>query len=159
MKALEADGPVPGPALSSSPPGALAMAVLVAASFAAVDIGAGMPSSRSLMSPHDYADARRAIESGVRLALAECRELQGRDREACRARARGDERVLKAELDATYTGAVNGGINVELARARARFDVARARCAGLAASELGDCLKGARLDRERWVAEVRPSPT
>ena len=159
MKALEADGPVPGPALSSPSPGMLAMAVLVAASLAAVDIGAGMPSSPSLMSASDYSEARRAIESEARLALAECRELQGRDREACRVRARADERVMKAELDAAYTGAVNGGLKVELARARARFEVARARCAGLAATEVGDCLKGARAERARWVAEARPSPT
>ena len=159
MKALEANGPVPGPALPSSSPGAFAMAVLVAASLAAVDIGAGMPSSPSLMSTNDYAEARRGIESGVRLALAECRALQGRDREACRVRARADERVMKAELDATYTGAVNGGIKVELARARARFEVARASCAGLAAADLGSCLKNARAERARWVAETRPSPT
>ncbi|HET9652683.1 MAG TPA: hypothetical protein VFP36_10845, partial [Usitatibacter sp.] len=73
-----------------------------AASAAALGIGAAVDAPRSLMSREDFQDARRGVEAATRGALAECRTQDGVAREICRARARGDERVKMAELQARY---------------------------------------------------------
>ena len=97
-------------------------------SAAAMGIGAAVDAPRSLMSPSDYGDARRAIESDSRLALAKCREDEGQARDICRVEARADERVRKAELEARYRGTVGAAADAKLARAKAKYDVARVRC-------------------------------
>lgn len=137
MKAFEADGPVFRPAPSSSRRGlgrgafhGLLFASLLAAAMAA-GIGAGMESPRTLMTPHDYVEARKALEAETRFALGECRKLEGLEKLVCRAQARGEDRVRKAQLEARYRGTVAAEAHVDAARAKARYELARAKRASI----------------------------
>ena len=69
-------------------------------SATAFGIGAAVDSPRSLMSPIDYGAAKKAIESDERLAISGCRELDGREKDVCKAEARANERIRKADLEA-----------------------------------------------------------
>ena len=91
---------------------------LLIASVAAVGIGANLDSPRSLMTRHDYAEGKRVVEAQWRLALAQCRELEGTRKSQCRTLARADDQVRKAELELRYLGTVNAESDARAARAR-----------------------------------------
>lgn len=132
-----------------------AAAILI--SLTALGIGATVDSPRSLMSLQDYQEARRALEAESRVALARCRAFEGAQKEVCRAQARGEDRVGRAELEARYRGTVAAEADVGLARARTRYEVARARCSERADADRGACLTAARAEKARALAEARPA--
>ena len=134
-------------------------AFAVVISLTALGIGASVDSPRTLMSRADYDQARRMIEAEARTAIAQCRPLEGRDKDVCKAQARGEERVGKAELDARYRGTVAAESDARLARAKAQYEVARAGCADRSGEERGACLKAARAEKARALADARPSAT
>ena len=93
----------------------------------AIGIGA-TESPRSLISQNEYLEARRGLDSEARLALATCRAVEGPEKGICRATARGEDRVRRAELEARYRGTVGAEVQIAEARARMRFEVAKAAC-------------------------------
>jgi len=106
-------------------------AVLVGAlivSAGAVGLSAAVDSPRSLMDRNEYLQSKKAIEADSRLNLSKCRDVEGAARELCRAEGRADERTRKAELEASYRGTVAAAEDARLERAKARYDVARAKC-------------------------------
>jgi hypothetical protein len=128
-------------------------------SAAAFSLSFAVDTPRTLMSRADYVLARQAIESQVRAALGRCRAVEAAARGVCRAQARADERVQKAQLNARYHGTVAAAADVRLARAKASFDVARARCNVLGSSERLQCLQSARASETRMIASARPAAT
>jgi len=132
---------------------------LLVASVAAVGIGASLESPRSLMTRQDYADARQVMDSQTRSALAQCRPLEGAAKTLCRATANADERIRRAELEARYRGTVESESEVRLAKVRAAFDVARARCNERMGEARSVCLTSARTERARALADARASTT
>jgi hypothetical protein len=91
---------------------------LLIASVAAVGIGASLDSPRSLMTRHDYTEARKAIDAETRQALSQCRALEADQRATCRTIARADDRVRKADLEARYRGTVDAESDLQAAKAR-----------------------------------------
>jgi hypothetical protein len=132
---------------------------LFAASAAALGISAAVDTPRTLMSRDDYQDARRGIETSTRAALAQCRSLDALPRDICKAQARADERVRKAELQARYHGTVQAAGEVELAKARAHYDVARAKCGARLADDRLECLRAAREERTREMTQAKMGAT
>lgn len=126
-------------------------------SAAAMGISSAVDAPRSLMAPSDYAEAKRAIETEARLALAKCHD-DGHARDVCRAEARADERVRKADLEARYRGTVGAAADAKLARAKAKYDVARVRCGIEHGEDRLACLKAARAEKTRALAESKGSP-
>src|SRR5688500_18319066 len=98
MTAISVDGPAAVPARFSSFRALVLDAALT--SLAAMAIGAALEPSRALMTRQDYVQALKRIEADTRMALAHCRELQDSARTICRTRARGQDRIGKAELEA-----------------------------------------------------------
>ena len=97
----------------------IAGAILVSAT--ALGIGAAVDSPRSLMSPVDFGAAKKAIEAESHAAMSKCRELdsQGLDsqgKDLCKAEAKADERIRKADLEAQYRGTVAAATDAKLAR-------------------------------------------
>lgn len=128
-------------------------------SAAAFGIGSQMDSQPSLMSRADYAAGRQAIESETRQAVGRCRSLDGQAREMCKAQARAEERVKKADLTARYLGTVTAHEEAKLARVRAEYDLARVKCGVESGAQRGECLTAARAVKVRAIAEARPATT
>jgi hypothetical protein len=120
----------------------------VVLSLAALGISASMDMPSTLMSPANYEQLRRAIEADTRSALAHCRDASGIERQICRAEVRAVDRVKKADLQATYLGTVNAQQDARLARARAAYEVAKARCGAQPGEARIGCLRNARANRE-----------
>jgi hypothetical protein len=128
-------------------------------SVTAFGISAAVDSPRSLMAPTDYSAARKAIEADAHAAASKCRDLESAARELCKAEARADERVRKAELEAQYRGTVTAAAEVRLAKAKAEYDVAKARCADHRGEEKVSCLRSARAERGRALEAAKPAST
>jgi hypothetical protein len=101
------------------------------------------------MSPADYSVAKRAIESDMHAALSKCRDQEGQARDICKAEARADERVRKADLEARYRGTVAAAADARLARAKAQFDIAKVRCGDQRGDEKLSCLRSARAEKAK----------
>lgn len=128
-------------------------------SVTAFGISAAVDSPRSLMAPTDYSAARKAIEADAHAAASKCRDLESAARDLCKAEARADERVRKAELEAQYRGTVTAAAEVKLAKAKAEYDVAKARCADHRGEEKVSCLRSARAERGRALEAAKPAST
>ncbi len=128
-------------------------------SAAAFGISSHVDSKPSLMSRSDYSVGKQEIESESRQAVSRCRSMEGSGRELCKARARAEERVKKADLAARYFGTVAAAEDARLARVRAGYDVAKVQCGALDSDARSQCLVDARSDKARSLAEARPSTT
>ena len=131
----------------------------LAVSATAFGISAAVESPRSLMSPVDFGAAKKAIEADTQAAIALCHDKEGRDKEVCKAEARADERVRKADLEAQYRGTVAAAADAKLARAKAQFEVAKVRCADQAFEEKLSCLRSARAQKAKALAEAKLAST
>jgi hypothetical protein len=135
----------------------LAGALLVSAT--AFGISAAGDSPRSLMSPADYSTAKKAIESDVHASMAKCRDQDGRSRDICKAEARADELVRKADLEAQYRGTVASAAEAKLARAKAQYEVAKTRCADQHGEDRLSCLRTARADKAKALEAAKLAST
>jgi hypothetical protein len=135
----------------------LAGALLVSAT--AFGISTAVDSPRSLMSPSDYSVAKKAIESDVHGAMSKCRDQDGRSRDICKAEARADEMVRKADLEAKYRGTVAAAADARLARAKAQYEVARTRCADERSEDRLSCLRAARSDKAKALEAAKLAST
>jgi hypothetical protein len=115
-------------------------------SLAALGIRASMDMPSTLMSPAVYEGLKREIEAEARLALGHCRDASGHEREICRAEARAEERVKKAELHARYHGTVSAQQEISATRARSGYELATVRCSAHPGEARHDCLRAARAE-------------
>jgi hyperosmotically inducible periplasmic protein len=126
-------------------------------SVATLGIRAAVDTPRTLMSPDIHQQLRRDVEASTRLALAKCRDATGVERDVCKAEARAAERMALADLAVRYHGTHAAQEEAASIRARASFDVAKARCGAKISDARVQCLKEAREERNRMLAESRPA--
>jgi hypothetical protein len=107
------------------------------------------------MSPSDFSTAKKSIESEGRIAVANCRDLEGQARDVCKAEARADELVRKADLEAQYRGTVMAATDARLARAKASYEVAKARCGNERGEDKLSCLRSARSDKAKALEAAK----
>jgi hypothetical protein len=131
----------------------------LAVSATAFGISTAVESPRSLMSPVDYGAAKKAIEAEIRVSLSGCRDKEGLDKEVCKAEARADERVRKADLEAQYRGTVAAAADAKLARAKAQYEVAKVKCSDQRSEDKLSCLKSARAEKAKALAEAKLAST
>ncbi|HEX6633392.1 MAG TPA: hypothetical protein VF038_05455 [Usitatibacter sp.] len=136
-------------------PTSAAMTLAAVAFFAAAGYGlqAAVSSPPTLMSPADYDRALAGIDKNTRTELGRCRALAQSSRDLCRARARAEERIAHADLDARYYGTVQAEARAQDVRARVRFQLARAEC-DARGDERAGCLSQARNEQARALAQL-----
>jgi hypothetical protein len=124
-------------------------------SAAAFGISSAVDSPRTLMSRADYSVARKSIESETRIALGHCRDVDGAPRDVCKAEVRAEERIKRADLDARYHGTVSAAADARLARAKAQYDIAKAKCGVYGSEQKVECLQSARAEKARALADAK----
>ena len=134
----------------------LAGALLVSAT--AFGISAAVD-SRARSCPLRLFGREEAIESDVHAAMSQCRDQDGRSRDICKAEARADEMVRKADLEARYRGTVVSAADARLARAKAQYEVARTRCADERSADRLSCLRAARADKAKALEAAKLAST
>jgi hypothetical protein len=111
------------------------------------------------MSPVDYGAGKRAIEGEIRVSIAKCRDLDGQAKDVCKAEARSDERVRKADLEAQYRGTVAAAADAKLARAKAHYEVAKVKCSDQHGEDKIACLRSARAEKAKALTDAKLAST
>ncbi len=124
-------------------------------SAAAFGISSAVDIPRTLMSRNDYSVAKSAIESESRVAFGACRDLEGIVKDICKTQVRSDLRIQLAELNARYYGTVAAANDARVARARSRYELAKAQCGTHSGSERSECVKLARADKDKALADAK----
>ena len=124
-------------------------------SATALGISAAVDSPRSLMSPVDYGASKKAIEGETHAAISKCRDLESQARDLCKAEAKADERIRKADLEAQYRGTVAAAADAKLARAKAQYDLARAKCSDHRGDEKISCMRQARAEKAKAFSDAK----
>jgi hypothetical protein len=98
------------------------------------------------------------IRSGsidYKTAKANCKTLSANAKDICIAEAKGNENVAKAELEAKRKGTPQAQYEVQVAKAKAAFEVAKEKCDDQKGLEKSACKKQAKADEQRALAEAK----
>lgn len=112
----------------------------------------------SLMSRADARAARAALEVDARAALAACGALEGRAASVCKAQARGEARIRRADLEARYRGTAAAQAEAERARVQALYGIDSARCGYLMVEERTACRLAVRSSRSADMLSAAAPP-
>ncbi|HET7547380.1 MAG TPA: hypothetical protein VFJ86_06405 [Usitatibacter sp.] len=130
---------------------------LAAAAFlgaAGYGLQAAMTTPPTLMSPVDYGRALDALAGSTGAALARCAAAPQDSRALCRARARTEDTIARADLDARYYGTVQAQAQAQDVHARARFELARLECVARG-DDRARCLSQARVEQAKALAAAK----
>jgi len=121
------------------------------ATFAAV-AAAG---SAAAMTKQEYREGNSRIEAAYQAERQKCGSRPGHPSALCVARARGERRVAKAELEAAYKPGPRAYYDAAMARAQATYAVAQLECDDRNGDARQACLGEARQARDRARGEAR----
>lgn len=101
-----------------------------------------------------YQAGKDKIAADYKSASAPCKTMSGNAKDVCMADAKGQERVAKAELEATYKPTEKSRYEVGIAKAEAEYAVAREKCDDLAGPAKDSCVKDAKSARAAAKADA-----
>ena len=124
---------------------ALAIAALCAASgaFAAT------------MSRADYTAAKDRIAADYKADKAACASFSANEKDVCQEKAKGNEKVARAELEHGYSGKPADAIKVSVAKADATYAVAKEMCDDKAGNAKDVCVTEAKATHTKALADAK----
>lgn len=125
--------------------------VIVLAVSLAVSAGAMAQS----MSKDNYKAGKVQIAAEYKSAKAGCASLSGNPNDICVATAKGQEKVARADLEASYKPSPKARYQVRVAQADADYAVAKERCDDLAGNPKDVCIKEAKAAQTSAMADAK----
>ena len=124
---------------------------------AAVLVGALLAGSvlAASMSDADYRGAKERIAAEYKAAAAACDKLRDNARDVCRERAKGQERVARAELEYNRSGEEKDATRLATEKADADFRVARERCDDRSGIDKDICVTEAKTAHTKALADAK----
>ena len=107
------------------------------------------------LSKDDYKAGKDRITAEYKTAKAGCATLAANAKDICVAEAKGQEKVAKAELEASYKPSEKARHAVSMAKAEADYAVARERCDDKAGNDKKACVKEAKAAEARAKADAK----
>ena len=107
------------------------------------------------MSHAEYAAKKDQISAEYKAAKEACDKLTGNDKDVCVEKAKGKEKVAKAELEFNYTGKPADSDKIALAKADAAYDVAKEMCDDKKGNDKDQCVKDAKAAHAKAIAEAK----
>lgn len=129
--------------------GALRSALLIAALVSAPAVHAAS------VTAEDYRAAKSRIEAEFKEQMAACDRFTENPRDVCRERAKGKEKVARAELEYNRSGDPKDATKLALTKADASYDVAREKCDDRSGKEKDICINEAKTTRTKAVADAK----
>jgi hypothetical protein len=105
----------------------------------------------------DYRAEHEAIESTFKADKATCKPMTGNAKDVCIKEAKGKEKVALAELEAKRKGTPSAQYDVQVAKAKAAYEVAQEKCDDLKGADKTACKKQAKADESKALAEAKAS--
>jgi len=131
---------------------ALALAIGLAFSTGAM---AQSDAKTERMSKSEYTMHKDAIKADLKTAKTACDALSGNAQDICNAKAKGNEKVAAAELEARYKPTQKSRANVAAAKADAAYEVAKEQCDDKAGNAKDVCIKEAKAARTTAKADAK----
>jgi hypothetical protein len=94
------------------------------------------------------------ISNDFKAHKQKCDAFSGNAKDICMAEAKGNEKIAKAELDARRNDTAKNRRDVRVARADAKYDVAKERCDDLSGNTKDVCVKDAKSAHTAAIAEA-----
>jgi hypothetical protein len=107
------------------------------------------------MSMREYKAAEKAIESEYQTSRSSCDPFAGNAKDICMAVAKGRERIAKAELEARYKPGLDADYEVNVARGKADYAVARQKCNDQADNLKEVCIRKVQAALARAMSDAR----
>lgn len=126
-------------------------AILLAAVLAFGSAQAQTMSKAEVKAARDKVSAQYAADKDA------CKSLAGNNRDICMEHAKGREKVSRAELDYASSGKPDDQTKVATARAEAAYAVAKEKCDDFAGNRKDVCLKEAKADETKALADAKMS--
>jgi hypothetical protein len=106
------------------------------------------------MTRDEYKAGKARIAAEYQADRQKCGAHLGDAAELCVARARGAQKVAKAELEAAYKPSPRAHFEAAIARAQAAYAIAKAECDNKEGAARKNCVRDARAARDRAQAEA-----
>ena len=107
------------------------------------------------MSKADYKAEKDRIEADYKAANDKCKSLTGNAKDVCHKEAKADEKIRKADLEAKYKGTPQAAYDAQVAKAKARLDIAQEKCEDMKGKEKSACKKQAKADETKALADAK----
>ena len=116
---------------------------------------AGSATFAAGMSHAEYAAKKDQISAEFKADKAACDKLEGNNKDVCVEKAKGKEKVAKAELEFNYTGKEADSAKIAIAKADANYDVAKEMCDDKKGNDKDLCVKDAKAMHAKAIAEAK----
>ena len=107
------------------------------------------------LSKDDYKAGKDQIAAEYKSAKAGCGSLSGNPNDICVAKAKGQEKVARAELEASYKPSLKARYQARVALADADYAVAKERCDDLAGNPKDVCMTQAKAAKTSAIADAK----
>ena len=118
---------------------------------------AGSTVMAASMSHAEYAAKKDQISAEYKADKAACDKLDGNNKDVCVEKAKGKEKVAKAELEFNYTGKQADSAKIAVAKADANYDVAKEMCDDKKGNDKDLCVKDAKAAHAKAIADAKSS--
>lgn len=105
----------------------------------------------------EYQAERDRIEAAYESAKAHCDTLKGNAEDVCEKRAKGEEKIARAELDNRREPNADNAHKVRVARADATYEVAKEKCDDLSGNAKDVCEKDAKAAHVTAIENAKVS--
>jgi len=107
------------------------------------------------MSHAEYAAKKDQISAEYKADKAACDKLDGNNKDICVEKAKGKEKVAKAELEFNYTGKQADSEKIAVAKADANYEVAKEMCDDKKGNDKDLCVKDAKAVHAKAIADAK----
>lgn len=129
-----------------------AIAVAISLAFSAA-------ATAQSMSKAEFKSGRDAIAANYKASIAACSPMSGNARDLCKAKAKGEQNVAKAELDARYAPSDKNRYAASVAKAKADYVMAAEKCDDKSGEDKKVCVKDAKAAESRAMTEDKAGMT
>jgi hypothetical protein len=103
----------------------------------------------------DYRADKDKIKADYKAAKEKCKTMSGNAKSVCEKEAKGQENIAKAELEAKRKGTPHAEYEVDVAKAKAAYDVAQEKCDDMKGKEKSACKKEAKATEQKALADAK----
>jgi hypothetical protein len=127
----------------------------ITALAAALGLAMSAAASAAIVTKSEYKAAKEQITAKYQSDRTACKGIAGNAMDICIEEARGNEKVAKAELEASYKSTDKNRYDARLAKADATYAVAKEKCDDLAGNAKDVCMKEAKAAHVAAKADAK----
>src|SRR5688572_23478846 len=117
--------------------------------------GTSEVASATGMDKSAYTAEREKAEADFKTAKQKCDPLKGNEQDKCKAEAKYNEQVAKADLEMKFKGTPDAAYDAAVKKAKAKHDLDKQKCHDLKGADQSACKKQAAADEKKTIADAK----